>query len=143
MFFLFFWALLRKALIGTSIFASFSSSSSTYNVKLWWLLLFGGAGGCCTKGGSIARTSECDKLEYSFSFSNRYKFVIKYENNIKCIFITWKFHIMYINILICQHINMLNTWNMVHSFSMMFNMLWNIQKNDTYQIAIEDVKLYS
>ena len=50
---------------------------------------------------------------------------------------------MYINILIRRHVNMLNTWNMPHSFSMMFNMLWNIQKKDTRQIAIEDVKLYS
>ena len=50
---------------------------------------------------------------------------------------------MYINILILQHINMLNTWNMLHSFGMMFNMLWNIQKKDTRQIAIKDVKLYS
>ena len=50
---------------------------------------------------------------------------------------------MYINILIHRHVNMLNTWNMVHSFSMMFNMLRTIQKNDTRQIAIEDVKLYS
>ena len=140
--FLFFLDLLRKRLIGASISSSFSSFCGTFNVKLWWLLIFVGERGCCSKGGSIARTSKWVKLTYSFSFFNYYKYLIN-QYNITCIFLTWKCHIMYNKILIHHHLNILNTSNMLHSFTMVFNMHWNIKKKVTCQIIIEEVKFYS